>query len=245
MNILIAGATGYIGSHVASLFRSKLLNIFTYNREGQVTNHTESSSSPSDYFHGYFDVIVNCARPHWSAHSPDEIATIEQNLLEQLDKLAAVNATKIHTSGVWLFGNASRVELETFKLRPLKAVQPDVKTIHKALCNGWSIVYCPSLVYGGANCQLKRIIESLPLRALQVAIPSDGYNQYVHVQDIATFYLRLVHNQPKPAQYFIAENHATAPKRSLSSYKVSMLFAPSPKSLGRNMNQSMENQKQK
>ncbi len=212
MNILIAGATGYIGSHVTSLFRSKLLNVFTYNREGKVINQTEGSSSPSGNFHGYFDVIVNCARPHWSTHSPHEIADIEQNLLEQLDRLATVNATKIHTSGVWLFGKANRAELETFELKPLKAVQPDVETINKALRNGWSIVYCPSLVYGGDNCQLKRIIESLPDKTLQVAMPSDGYNQYVHVQDIATFYLLLVHNQPKPTQYFIAENQGYTPK---------------------------------
>ncbi|TMX69069.1 NAD-dependent epimerase/dehydratase family protein, partial [Vibrio rotiferianus] len=111
MKVLIAGANGYIGSHVAKMFVESGFEVSTYSRTSGVLPPARKFSKVPTDFSGYFDIVINCARPHWSEFSPEEIADIESKLLTQLDRLAAEGATKIHTSGVWLFGNASHNDL--------------------------------------------------------------------------------------------------------------------------------------
>ncbi|MFS1879301.1 NAD-dependent epimerase/dehydratase family protein [Vibrio splendidus] len=212
MKVLIAGANGYIGSHVTKMFVESGFEVSIYSRtSGVLPPARKLTKVPSD-FSGYFDIVINCARPHWSEFSPEEIADIESKLLTQLDRLAAEGATKIHTSGVWLFGHASHNDLKEFRLKPLDAVKPDTVTIGCAIKKKWHVVYCPSLVYGGENCQLKRIVDSLSDQTLQVAIPSQGYNQYIHVNDIARFYLALVQGKHPAIQHFIAETVGYSPE---------------------------------
>ncbi|HHF3410385.1 TPA: sugar nucleotide-binding protein [Vibrio alginolyticus] len=212
MKVLIAGANGYIGSHVTKMFAESGFEVSTYSRaNGVLPPVGKLTNLPSD-FCGYFDIVINCARPHWSEFSPKEIADIESKLLAQLDRFAGEGATKIHTSGVWLFGNASHNELKEFKHKPLDAVKLDTATIDSAIKKKWHVVYCSSLVYGGENCQLKRIVASLSAQTIQVAIPSQGHNQYVHVNDIARFYLTLVQGRISAAQHFIAEAEGYSPE---------------------------------
>lgn len=212
MKVLIAGANGYIGSHVTKMFVESGFEVSIYSRTSSVLPPARKLTKVPSDFSGYFDIVINCARPHWSEFSPEEIADIESKLLTQLDRLAAEGATKIHTSGVWLFGNASHNDLKEFRLKPLEAVKPDTVTIGCATKKKWHVVYCPSLVYGGENCQLKRIVDSLSDQTLQVAIPSQGYNQYIHVNDIARFYLALVQGKHPAIQHFIAETVGYSPE---------------------------------
>ncbi|EJA3099254.1 TPA: NAD(P)-dependent oxidoreductase [Vibrio parahaemolyticus] len=212
MKVLISGANGYIGSHVTKMFVESGFEVSTYSRTSGVLPPTRKLTNVPSDFSGYFDIVINCARPHWSEFSSEEIADIESKLLTQLDRLVADGATKIHTSGVWLFGNASHNDLKEFRLKPLEAVRPDTVTIGCAIKKKWHVVYCPSLVYGGENCQLKRIVDSLSDQTLQVAIPSQGYNQYIHVNDIARFYLALVQGKRPATQHFIAETKGYSPE---------------------------------
>lgn len=211
-SVLIAGATGYIGRHVCKGFLDSGYNVFTYNRSGQIACYVTGREVNVSELVSYFDVVVNCARPHWVEFSPEEIAQTEFKLLQTLDSFAANHATKIHTSGVWLFGHATSDDLLHFRLQPLKVVEPDVRTINNAIQKQWYIVYCPSVVYGGENCQLQRIVQSLANQSIQVALPSEGHNQYVHVDDIARFYLLLAQEQPTERQHFIAEPQGYSPE---------------------------------
>lgn len=212
MKVLIAGANGYIGHNIIAHFVKSSFDVFTYSRRGEVLPFTGRRTESASEGDRDFDVIINCARPHWSEFSSTEIATIESKLLAQLDGLAATGATKIHTSGVWLFGHASCNDLVHFRLKPFEAVKLDVPTIQNAIRNKWNIIYCPSFVYGGNNCQLKRMINALPNQTMQVVIPSQGFNQYIHVDDIAKFYLFLVNNQIDDKQHFIAESQGYSPE---------------------------------
>ncbi|MCQ8870193.1 NAD-dependent epimerase/dehydratase family protein [Vibrio splendidus] len=212
MKVLIVGTSGYIGHHVTTRFVENGFDVFTYSRSGEVLPYIGRSKGSTSENEKDFDVIINCARPHWSEFSPSEIANVESKLLTQLDRLAVTGATKIHTSGVWLFGNATYDDLKNFRHKPFEAVKLDVRTIENALRNKWHVVYCPSFVYGGENCQLKRLINTLPNRIMQVAVPSQGYNQYVHVEDIAKFYLCLVDNHITEQQHFIAETQGYSPE---------------------------------
>lgn len=218
MKVLISGSNGYIGSHVTKMFVESGFEVSTYSRSNGVLPLARKLTDVLSDFSGYFDIVINCARPHWSEFSPEEIADIESKLLTQLDRLAANGATKIHTSGVWLFGNASHNDLKEFRLKPLEVVKPDTVTIGCAIKKKWHVVYCPSLVYGGENCQLKRIVDSLSDQTLQVAIPSQGYNQYIHVNDIARFYLALVQVNVRLHNTLLLRLRGIAPKHFLNCY---------------------------
>ena len=163
--------------------------------------------------YGRFDVVINCARPHWSQFNEKQIATIEQGLLSELNQFAASNALKIHTSGVWLFGCADQSDLLEFNLKPFDNVKLDVRTIKSVLSTNWHIVYCPSIIYGGESCQLQRILKENIDSTIEVAVPSTGYNQYVHVLDVASYYLYLSqHTDIEERQHFIAESKGYSPR---------------------------------
>lgn len=215
MKVLIAGSNGYIGQHVTQLFREQGFDVYLYRREG--SNFQETSHSiPSNCvdMQGCFDVVINCARAHWSTHNPSQIADIERSLLTHLDNLASENAIKIHTSGVWLFGKANEHEMKTFTLRPFNMVKRDKQTIQDLLDKNWNVVYCPSIVYGGQSCQLKRIIDEWTDSSVTVATPSIGYNQYIHVCDVARFYLLLAtQTNMSLRQHFIAETEGYSPEK--------------------------------
>lgn len=213
MKVLIAGANGYLGKHVTELFLNIGHDVSTFqrvhtegeNRKGRVTSNCV-------HLHGCFDIVINCARPHWSEHSPEEICRLEQALMSELNLFANEPAIKVHTSGVWLFGHASKEELKTFTFNPLEMVQLDVESVQHALAQRWHVVYCPSLIYGGGNCQLKRILAEKSESRIDVALPSTGYNQYVHVVDVARFYLNLTQAPDlQSRQHFIAEEKGYSP----------------------------------
>lgn len=149
--------------------------------------------------------MINCARPHWSEYSAEEISRQEWAFIDQLELFAKETALKINTSGVWLFGKATESDLKTFSPQPFDIVKSDVDTIEKVLQLNWNIVYSPSLVYGENNCQLQRIIEPLDEKTFTVAIPSTGYNQYIHLNDITQYYLNAVQTRTMNQQSFIAE----------------------------------------
>lgn len=213
MKILIAGGNGYVGRHVLREFALVGHQVYQLIREETDKEAEWEYVHDSESHDQQYDVIINCARPHWSQYSNQEIADIERALLIKLDKLAKPGALKIHTSGVWLFGHSSELELRQYVHRPLECVSLDVLTIQKAIKRDWKVVYCPSVIYGGDNCQLMRIVADYDHRTADVLLPSCGCNQYVHVEDIARFYLRLVKDNIREPQHFIAEPQGYSPQQ--------------------------------
>ncbi len=215
MKVLVAGSNGYVGRHIVRLFRSKGFDVYTYQRESsKLEVGINSVKQTSREMYDQFGIVINCARPHWSEFNGEQILAIEQKLLSDLNKFASKGALKIHTSGVWLFGNASEKDLVEFNFKPFDSVKWDVETLEKALSSNWHIVYCPSIIYGGESCQLKRIIEEKSNSEIEVAIPSKGYNQYVHVLDVANYYLFLAQNlSVTERQHYIAESQGYSPEQ--------------------------------
>ena len=67
MKLLVAGSNGYVGSHVTDLLRNKGFDVYVYRREQSSDAIDKRSISRKNVeMHGCFDVIINCARPHWS-----------------------------------------------------------------------------------------------------------------------------------------------------------------------------------
>lgn len=209
MRVLVSGANGYLGRHVVRYMESLGHSVFRYLREGQ--SHRNGVYSSDTPFYHSFDLVVNCARPHWSEYSPHDIALIEQETLVILNKFCKAEGVKIHTSGVWLFGHANEQELKESILKPFDIVKPDKNTVEQARDIGWKIVYCPSLIYGGEHCQLKRIIRDYESGKVNIAMPSIGFNQYAHVQDIAEFYGELALLECDDSDIFVAEEQGYSP----------------------------------
>ncbi|PQJ67024.1 NAD-dependent epimerase/dehydratase family protein [Photobacterium angustum] len=218
MKVLVAGANGYVGRHVVRLFRDKGFDVYTYQRENSKLKGEISSVTPTNReMYGQFGVVINCARPHWSEFNSEQILSIEQKLFSDLNRFASRDSLKIHTSGVWLFGYSNERDLVKFNFKPFDSVKLDVETLEKALSDNWHIVYCPSIIYGGESCQLKRIIAEKSNSVIDVAIPSTGYNQYVHVLDVANYYLFLTQNtKVSGRQHFIAEARGYTPEQFAS-----------------------------
>ncbi len=218
MKVLVAGANGYVGRHVVRLFRDKGFDVYTYQRENaKLKGGIDTVTSTSREMYGQFGVVINCARPHWSEFNGEQIFAIEQKLFSDLNRFASRESLKIHTSGVWLFGYASARDLVEFNFKPFDSVKLDVETLEKALSDNWHIVYCPSIIYGGEFCQLKRIIKEKSNSIIEVPMPSTGYNQYVHVLDVANYYLFLTQNLPvTDRQHFIAEATGYSPEQFAS-----------------------------
>lgn len=213
MKILVVGGTGYVGSHVLRAFAKTEHQLYQLVRKA-VGKETEWQQVADDGNHEQqYDVIINCARPHWSQHSSQEIAAIERELLAKLDKLAKPGALKIHTSGVWLFGHSSESELKQFIHHPFECVSLDVTTVQQAIKRDWNTVYCPSVIYGGTNCQLARIVADYESNTAYILSPSTGFNQYVHVEDVARFYVKLVSDNIREPQHFIAEQLGYSPQQ--------------------------------
>ncbi|MCG9553284.1 sugar nucleotide-binding protein [Vibrio sp. Isolate31] len=215
MKVLVAGSNGYVGRHIVRLFRSKGFDVYTYQRESSnLEADINSVKQTSSEMYDQFGIVINCARPHWSEFNGQQILAIEQKLFSDLNEFASKGALKIHTSGIWLFGTASEKDLVEFNFKPFDSVKLDVETLEKALSSNWHIVYCPSIIYGGECCQLKRIIEEKSNSEIEVATPSTGYNQYVHVLDVANYYLFLAQNPSvTERQHFIAEPKGYSPEQ--------------------------------
>ncbi|WP_104403219.1 NAD-dependent epimerase/dehydratase family protein [Vibrio penaeicida] len=209
MRVLVSGANGYLGRHVVRYMESLGHSVSRYLREGQ--SHRDGVHSSDTSFYHSFDLVVNCARPHWSEFSPNDIALIERSTLATLDNFCKAEGVKIHTSGVWLFGHANEQELKESILNPFNIVAPDKQTIEQARGRDWKIIYCPSLIYGGEHCQLKRIIRTYQSGQVHISIPSTGFNQYAHVQDIAEFYGKLTRLGCEESDIFVAEEQGYSP----------------------------------
>ncbi|GAK86148.1 hypothetical protein JCM19238_3738 [Vibrio ponticus] len=212
MKVLIAGSSGYIGRHVMRFFISMGAAVYRLQHNFHHKPRGDNWLQDKDEQHAHsFDVVINCARPHWSKYTAEQIVIVEQKLLSKLDQFAKPNAIKLHTSGIWLFGNATPAQLQRGDLAPIAMVALDKMTIEKALANHWQVVYLPSLVYGGEHCQLERIIAEKKTSGFHVALPSTGLNSYVHVEDIAEFYFQLAMQSESQPFYFIAEPQMYSP----------------------------------
>jgi putative NADH-flavin reductase len=101
MKILIAGSNGYLGKQVFKRFKDYGYDVFSFYRiDSKMAKNRYDICHDQKEMYQSFDVIINCARPHWSTHTPIEISEIEQNLMFILNQFAKPNAIKIHTSGV-------------------------------------------------------------------------------------------------------------------------------------------------
>jgi nucleoside-diphosphate-sugar epimerase len=197
MRIFMTGATGYIGSAVASAFRERGHDVGALARPdsetralrdaGAVIVSGELSDLPSltDTLHGY-EAFVHIAQSHSEA-----AVALDRTAV---DTFLARDGFTLYTSGCWLIGNTGeQIADEATPPNPLPLVAWRAAHEEAVLASGKHAVIRPGCVYGGKQSLLAdwfaAVDQDQPIR-----IVGDGQNRWtmVHVDELADLYVRIV-----------------------------------------------------
>src|SRR6266540_5550736 len=212
MRIFLTGATGYIGSVLATALRERGHDVGALVRPesdshrlrdaGVVIVAGDMATLPSlgDTLAGY-DVFIHAAQ----SNTPD----VAELVSTAVGALAAQKRFLIYTSGVWVLGNTTGVADESSPLNPLAIVTWRAAVEQQALAAGGAVLR-PGCVYGGKQSLLAAWFASAaqgqPLR-----IVGDGENHWamVNLHDLVDCYLRLVEQRVAGTFHAVDDTHAT------------------------------------
>src|SRR5437763_7447004 len=196
MRVFITGATGYIGSAVASALRERGHDVAALVRPetdskalrdmGVVIVAGDLASLPTlaDSFNSY-DAILHIAQSH-----SDDAPALNQIAL---DVFTAQQALFVYTSGVWVCGNTGfDVADESTPPDPLPIVAWRPEQEQAALATGRSAVLRPGCVYGGRQSLCRGWFEASEKKQT-VYLIGDGNNRWamVNLHDLADCYVRV------------------------------------------------------
>jgi len=194
--VFILGASGFVGSHVASAFTREGYSVTGLTRteekakilraheitpivgKAQDTNVWEPALENAD-------VIIE-ALSDFQDHTTG--ATV-QKVLEKFAK-SHPNRLIIYTSGIWVYGNTSKLVDENDKTNPLAIVKsrPDIENAYTAF---GAVVIRPACVYGRQGSLTGMWFGSL--KGGKHEFPGSGTHSwaFVHVNDIADLYVKV------------------------------------------------------
>lgn len=212
MRVFLTGATGYIGTAVATALRERGHDVAALVRPesdshrlrdaGAVIVAGDMASLPSlgDTL-AASDVFVHAAQSNTPADAeliPNAIAAF-----------AAQKGFLIYTSGVWVLGNTVGVADESTPVNPLPLVGWRAGVEQQVLAAGGAVLR-PGCVYGGKQSLLAGWFEAAakkePLR-----IVGDGENRwsFVNLHDLADLYVRAVERRVAGVYHGSDDTHAT------------------------------------
>jgi len=209
MNVLLTSATGYIGSAVrralqasghqvvgiarsaASAQRLELAGVHPQRGDLTDANSLRQAAEP-------VDAVI-----HTAATNDADMARVDRLAVEALlSALAGSQKTFVYTSGIWVMGNTGElVADETLPVNPPQIVawRPAIEDLVLASAgNGVrSVVIRPALVYGYGGGLLAMLTKA---GFNQGAVPVIGMGEnawsFVHVDDLATLYVKAVEQAP-------------------------------------------------
>lgn len=209
MNVLITSATGYIGSAVTRALQShghqvvgiarsaasakKLELVGVHPHRGDL-NDVNSQYKPAQQA----DAVI-----HTAATNDFDMAMVDQLAVKAL--LAALARSQkpfVYTSGIWVMGNTGELLAdETLAVNPPQIVawRPAIEDlVLAAAANGVrSVVIRPALVYGHGGGLLAMLTKAgFDQRAVPVIDMGNNFWSLVHVDDLATLYVKAVEQAP-------------------------------------------------
>lgn len=205
MKILITGATGYIGFHVALALRRAGHEVWGLARSLEKARRLEqneilptlgSLQEPKSFLR----VAEECAvLVHAAAdYQADTLALDRETLQALLDagSRGARPKTVVYTSGVWVYGNTgSQPADETAPLLPphLVVARPGIERMVLDAGHVRGLVIRPGCVYGHQGSLTAMWFSGAHLKRSLQAI-GDGSNRWamIHVEDLADLYLRAI-----------------------------------------------------
>lgn len=210
MNIFLTGATGYIGSAVASALRKADHEVAALVRPdadtktlrdlGVVLIAGDLDALPSlrEQLAGY-DAFVHMAQSRQNTVAADRAA---------VDTFIGLRGHVLYTSGVWVLGNTTGAD-ESTPVNPLPLVAWRPAHEELVLAAGGAVLR-PGCVYGGRQSLCADwFAASEQKRATNVV--GDGTNRWamVHLHDLTDLYLRALEQKATGVLHGIDDTNAT------------------------------------
>ncbi|KQT04523.1 hypothetical protein ASG42_22975 [Rhizobium sp. Leaf391] len=227
MDVLVIGATGYIGSHIARSLRDRGHEVTGFARtDGNIaTLHEAGFSAVSGSFDDLpalatlaadFEVVVMAAMPSFDHELEMMRVLVESCTRGRTRHLLFTSGTGVLSieslDGRWSQDTFAEDDPFPFPARPVRTVRIQTENlVRQASGEGLStFVIRPALVYGnGGSIQIPQIFESVRLTGSACYL-GHGLNLYsaVHVEDLAEVYCLAIEKGTPGALYHAISGEA-------------------------------------
>ena len=208
MRIFLTGATGYIGSAVASALRKRNHDVHAIVRPESETRFLRDAgvvliagdlSTLQTLPFGEYDAVVHTAMAKKNAVVLDQIA---------VDAFTHCKRPFLYTSGVWILGNTTSAD-ESTNVNPLPIVAWRPAHEQQVLKSGGAVLR-PGCVYGGRQSMFAEWFASAE-QGGPIRIVGDGKNRWalVHLDDLADCYVRAIEQRTTGVLHAIDDTHET------------------------------------
>jgi len=218
LKVFITGATGYIGHHVAKIFRINGHSVFGLTRNKKNINKLlKNEIIPVIGNIGNKDSFIPTAIEcdliiHAAVEYSEKSAELDKNFVKEITSIESKSKKKtfIYTSGCWVYGNTKGKADEKSELKPAKKVkwrhEVEEMVINSDNVNG--VVIRPGCVYGKEG-SLTNIWMNEVVNENKLSVIGSGKNHWamIHVDDLADlFYKTYQSNAAK--EYFNAVDNS-------------------------------------
>lgn len=228
MDVLVTGATGYIGSAIAQVLQTAGHTVTGLARSEAATQKLETLGVrplPGDLHQPqtlaqaaqHADAVI-----HAASTGDEQMANTERLAVNAfLDNLVGTGKPFIYTTGTWLLGNpGDRLADETSPLdpTPLIAWRAELEAQVLAACDRQirTIVIRPALVYGRGGGIVAMLVESgRQYGVVQFVGSGDNRWTLVHVDDLARCYVAAL-EQASAGSLFIAADRQVITLREIA-----------------------------
>ncbi|KAJ1669412.1 hypothetical protein GGF38_002277 [Coemansia sp. RSA 25] len=232
-NVLILGASGYIGKEVSRAFSRAGFRVYGLVRSEEhvkilaqdeiypIVGDIKRPETLIEYF-DQADVIIDTSVDY------NEPAEYTRNLLSAVKQAGERRAqrggqlTFIHTSGVWVQGETGyQGASQDSILQPLESVEWRVKAEQDALAlqrapNVRVIVLRPALVYGRTGGYFDRLFSGLTAGTIRLPGTLENSLSTIHVDDLAELYVKVAERAPVlKGQILTAANRSSEPVQDI------------------------------